>query len=261
MEDNRYDIFENYCKSLRVLDNFKKNQNIISIIENVSRDYGFKYLDNIKIYEKNMQLNWNTIKTLNDIGSPHALSYYLNSSITSLSPTTLRYVQFSLDMLTHMKNKKCQDVSVYEVGGGYGFQAVLLTEMAKLFDIKVNKYTIIDLPGISNMQNLFIKESSKRLNHNFTDSITTFNPSDIDSITVPENAFFVSNYAVGELKKEWQNFYVDKLISKCAHGFICWNFSVGNQKIHEYFDTIEKEVVEENPQTNCHPVKSYNVMF
>lgn len=261
MEDNRYDTFERYCNSLKVLDNFKKNPNIISIIENVSPDYGFKYLDNIKKYENSLQLDWNTIKKLNDIGSPHGLSYYVNSDITLFSPTTLRYVQFTLDMLTHMKNKKCQNVTIYEVGGGYGFQAVLLTEMAKLFDIKVNKYTIVDLPGISNMQNLFIKESSNRLNQNFTETISILNPTNIDSTTVPEDAFFISNYAMGELKKEWQNFYVDKLISKCAHGFICWNFSVGNQNIHEYFDSIEKKIVEENPQTNCPPVKSYNVMF
>ena len=51
-----------------------------------------------------------------------------------------------------------------EVGGGFGFQSILLHELAHLFDLKVLKYTILDLEPVCNLQNTFITECKKFTN-------------------------------------------------------------------------------------------------
>lgn len=261
MTDNRYVAFQKFCGNVTELTNFKQNPYIRMMVETVSHDYGLKYYDNIKQYAEYNEINWLNVIKLNNIGNPLTDAYMLNDKNIQLSSTTLRYLQFAFDMLLHIKQKGYKNVTIYEVGGGYGFQAVLLVDLAKIFDIKIDKYTIIDLPEINNIQNLYLQESSVSLNYNFNNIISAENPKKFNNLNIKENSYFISNYAFGELQKQWQDFYIQKLIKKCSHGYICWNFSVGNQQIHEYFDTIEKEIEEENPQTNCPPSKSYIVKF
>ena len=91
------------------------------------------------------------------------------------------------------------------------------------------------MPEISKLQKLYVQEASMKLKYNLNRIISTEHPKNIDNLQIKEGSFFISNYALGELKKEWQNFYIDKIIKKCKHGYICWNFSVDNKKIHESF--------------------------
>ena len=260
MSDQRYSAFQSFCRNITDLSNFKKNQYIRLMVETVTYEIGLKYYENIKLYDEYNKINWTNIKKMNDIGNPFNNTYNINNEEIQLSPTTLRYVQYALDMLYHIKQKNYSEVTIYEVGGGYGFQSVILLEIAKIFDINVTNYTIVDLPEINNIQKLYVQETSNVLNFNFNDIIFTENPKTIVN-NVKENSFFISNYALGELQKQWQNYYVQKIIKKCKHGYMCWNFSVNNKKIHEYFDNIDKEIEEENPQTNCPPVKTYIVKF
>ena len=148
-----------------------------------------------------------------------------------------------------MRVKNLQEIDVVEIGGGYGAQACIIYLLSK--DIKINSYTILDLPEVNNFQKHFVKEWDSSLNIKCTT---------LENFTGNPN-FLISNYALGEFNKQTQDCYIDNIVKKLDHGFICWNFSPGNQKIHSYFDTIETEMVEENPQTNCHPVKSYNIKF
>ena len=73
--------------------------------------------------------------------------------------------------------------------------------------------------------------------------------------------FAISNYALGELNTYWQNTYINNIISKIEHGYFCWNFSPTNPNIHSYFTSKDIIKEEENPQTNCPPVKSYILRY
>ena len=200
---------------------------------------------------------------MNDIGNPDNIQYTINGSNYLLSPTTLRYVQFTLDMLTHITSKGLKQINIYEVGGGYGCQSILLVLLSPLFNVSVLSYTIVDLKKINNLQKHYLNRATTVLNTDLTKTIRLIDPSILNSLQIEnkQENYFISNYALGELHKQWQDYYVSRIVSKSEHGFICWNFSVGNKKIHRYFDSISTLITEEDPQTNCYPVKSYNVTF
>lgn len=254
-----YSNYQQICSQINEtnIHTFKQQGEIIDIIENVNKTFGELYLQNIQKYPENTKIDWSIIKKINDIGSPKMETFEINNQQIQLSPTTLRYVQYSLDILTYMKKIQLNNIDVVEVGGGYGFQSVLLYEFAKYFSINIESYTIVDLPEANNMQNQYIKACQTNHNcktmvcYNITDN--TFQPSN--------NSFFISNYALGEFTKELQDFYIETIVKKMIHGYICWNFSVGNPYIHNYFNQLNVIYEEEDPQTNCPPVKSYIIKF
>jgi len=257
MIDNRYDGFKYLCRDIdkNNISKFKENRYLKSIVDNVSYDYGLKYLDNILDYK--IQLDWNKIKKLNDIGSPKNYSFKINNIEILLSPTTLRYVQYTLDILNHIKKDlNINNLKIVEVGGGYGAQSVFLFELSHLFDITIDKYEILDLYEVNNLQKHYIDLC--QVNSNIKYNIDAFT---LDDYSYENENYFISNYALGELTKYWQNLYVDNVISKIKNGYICWNFSPENQYIHEYFNKVKKTIEEENPQTNCPPVKSYIIKY
>lgn len=247
-QDNRYNGFRSFCNDINseTIKRFKRNKNVSKIVGDVPSKFLNGYLSNILKHEK---VDWDGIKRLNDIGCDRNFRFSVGGRRLEMSCTTLRYVMFALEILEHMRGKNLKEVDVVEIGGGYGGQACMMYLLSK--DIKIKSYTILDLPEVNNLQKHFIKEWNSELDVTCTT---------LESFTGSPN-FLISNYALGEFDKDTQNTYIEKLVKNVEHGFICWNFSPGNQEIHPYFDTIERDVVEENPQTNCHPVKSYNVKF
>ena len=271
MSDPNYLYFQNFCDSLNenTIVDFKRNREIIGIIENVNIEYGNLYLKNIMKYKESEYINWENIKKFNDTGNPSLFSFLINNNEILLSPTTLRYIQFSLDMLSYIKNDlKLSNVDIVEVGGGYGFQCILFFELAQLFSINVNSYKIIDLPQAGNMQLQYISKCKKYFSSDFYNKISFISFYDISSIidnmtnmNNQQHSFFVSNYALGEFNKQIQDYYINNVVSHLNHGYICWNFSPNNQEIHPYILNLKPIIDEENPQTNCYPVKSFNVKF
>jgi hypothetical protein len=271
MSDPNYLYFQNFCASLNenTIMDFKKNREIMGIIENVNIEFGNLYLKNIMKYKESESINWENIKKFNDTGNPSLRSFLINNNEILLSPTTLRYIQFSLDMLSYIKNDlNLSNVDIVEVGGGYGFQCILFFELAQLFSINVDSYTIIDLPEAGNMQLQYISKCKKYFSSDYFDKISFVSFYDISSIidkmssmNNKPNTFFVSNYALGEFNKQIQDYYINNVVSYLKHGYICWNFSPNNKEIHPYILNLNPIINEENPQTNCYPVKSYIVKF
>ena len=86
MIDNRYDGFKLQCKNINEYNilSFKKNNYLKGIVENVSYEYGLKYLNNITKY--NMNLNWDIISKINNIGDPLNYEYSINNIKIILNP-------------------------------------------------------------------------------------------------------------------------------------------------------------------------------
>ena len=134
------------------------------------------YYNNINNNYKNYisDINWNKIELLGNIGNPYSQEYTFNNTTYKFSPTILRYIQFTFDILTHIKNNtELNELNIVEIGGGFGFQSILLYELAYLFNIKVTKYTIVDLKYVCNLQNTFIKQCNK-VNNKETAECTKF---------------------------------------------------------------------------------------
>jgi hypothetical protein len=254
-----YNGFKYICANINEnnINYFKQNIHILGIIETVSKTFGYAYLSNIIKYEEFKCIDWKKIKILNDIGSPKQEIFNINNQEILLSPTTLRYIQFSFDMLSYAKNiLKLNSLNVVEIGGGYGFQSVLFYHFCDLFNIKIDKYTIIDLPETNNLQKHFVKEACK-YSENKNDIIIT----DYKNINLDNTNFLISNYALGEFYKSWQDYYIENVVKHIPHGYICWNF-MNNTQIHEYFFKIKNIIIEEeNPQTNYSQFKNHIIKY
>jgi len=265
--DNRYNNFRLFCSQINEanINVFRSNNFFRGIVENVNNDYGNQYHNNVvekyNDYIDLTNVDWRELERVMKIGTPLVMdNYVIHNQSYQFSPTVMRYFQFTLDMFKHIKeNGNLYELNVVEIGGGFGCQAALFCYFAKFFDIKVKSYTIVDLDEVCNLQTHYVKAVSNKL---FIDNDT------IKSITAEEYSdnynpnYVISNYALGELNSYWQNFYIDTIVKKSQHGYFCWNFSPSNPTIHDYFKTVDSLVKEEeNPQTNCPPVKSYILRY
>lgn len=263
VEDNRYNGFQKFCSLINNtnINFFRSNNYFKSIVENVNIYFGNKYFKLIKEnYSEYLEyIDWDTIEKLANIGNPEKNFYNFNNKKVTITPTILRYILFTFNILNHIKNNtEIKELNIVEIGGGFGFQPILLYKLSNLFDIKINKYTIIDLKEVCNLQNTFIDKCKTIEPSTFENlnSITFNNFKDVETYN-----FVISNYALGELNTFWQNTYVENIISKIEHGYFCWNFSPANPNIHSYFTSKDIIKEEENPQTNCPPVKSYILRY
>ena len=262
--DNRYDGFCNFCSLIdnNNINNFRSNNYFKSIVENVHILYGSQYYKLIteKYNDIIDKINWGKIEKLSNIGNPDKNYYFFNEKKYIFTPTILRYILFTLNMLSHIKNNtNIKELNIIEIGGGFGFQSILLKEMINIFDLKLNKYTIIDLKSVCNLQNIFINKC-KEIDETDYDNLgsMTFDNFNLDD---DNYNFVISNYALGELNTVWQNTYINNIISKVEHGYFCWNFSPSNPNIHSYFTNKDIIKEEEEPQTNCAPIKSYILRY
>jgi hypothetical protein len=263
MSDPNYSPYQNVCKNLdqSSICSFKTNIHIIGIIENVNLNFGNDYLNNILKFEESKLIDWSVVKKLNDIGCPYTYRFLIDGNPITLSPTTLRYVYYTLDILSYIKTLDLKKIQATEVGGGYGFQSILLFEFAKLFSLEIDAYKIVDLPEANNMQKQYVKACESYIEP-IMDKIEFCSFYDVEKTNFKaDNSFFISNYALGEFNKEIQDYYMKYVVSFMKHGYICWNFSVGNPTIHSDILRLQPKIEEENPQTNCPPVKSYIIKF
>jgi len=265
--DNRYNNFKLFCSQISRtnIHVFRNNNFFRSIVENVNEDFGKQYHKNVmeqyNDYINLSDVDWSELEIVMKIGSPITMdNYSINGTNYRFSPTVMRYFQFTLDMLKHVKEKgSAYDLNVVEIGGGFGCQSVLFCYFAKFFNIKVKSYTIVDLEEVCNLQNHYIKEVLNTLQM-YDENIVSITAEEYTNENKAD--FVLSNYALGELNTYWQNYYIDNIIKKATYGYFCWNFSPANPDIHNYFKTVDNLVKEEeNPQTNCAPVKSYILRY
>ena len=263
VEDNRYNGFQKFCSLINDnnINYFRSNNYFKSIVENVNIYFGNQYFKLIKQnYSQYLSdVDWDIIEKLANIGNPEKISIDLITKKITITPTILRYILFTFNILNHIKNNtEIKELNIIEIGGGFAFQPILLYKFSNLFDIKINRYTIIDLKEVCNLQNTFIKKCNE-INPNTFHNLNSVTYNDINNVS--EYNFVISNYALGELNTYWQNTYVDNIISKINHGYFCWNFSPANPNIHSYFTNKDIIKEEENPQTNCPPIKSYILRY
>jgi putative sugar O-methyltransferase len=230
--------------------NFKRDTNFTSILEHVSYQQGLDYINEIKKYDWK-KLNWNLFLENDTIGNPRTYNYLseLNELVLKtfyISPSTLRYICFGLQILNYIKQCNKTELSIIEVGGGYGGQCKILLDLCKYNNINISKYTIIDLPEITLLQ-------SKYLTKLKYENIKTIPFDGCEKVIDNYYDLFISNYALGEFRSDIKNFYINNVLPKCKNYFITWN----TIPIHSYFN--HSNLAEENPQTN--PTQFKNVII
>ena len=157
----------------------------------------------------------------------------------------MRYISFGLQILSYIRTFNKTELSIIEIGGGYGGQCKILFDLCKYSGINIRKYTIIDLTEITLLQSKYLQ----KLNYENVETI----PFDGCEKLIDNYDLFISNYALGEFSSDIKNFYINNVLPKCKNYFIAWN----TNPIHSYFKN--SKLVEEIPQTN--PTKFKNVII
>jgi putative sugar O-methyltransferase len=176
-----------------------------TILEHVSYKNGKKYLEKIESEKEIDVIELKKVIQGDLFGKP---TKYIYSGIGEASPTTLRYISVASDLLKYFADD-IKIETIVEIGTGFGGQLVVCDA---LMDLK--SYTLYDLPEVLELNRNYLKNFDIGCSIEF---------GDINNIVSKPYDLFISNYAFSELPKAIQIEYVEKILSKSAHGYVTMN--------------------------------------
>ena len=237
MADTVEPLYRRYCTYIRSivqgnnLSSFKQNPAYMDMLEHVSPELGSLYVESImKLHGLGTSDILSFCERNDRIGSPQVASIHG----MMVSPTSLRYIHHACLILNQCVRVGNLTPSIVEVGCGYGGLALAIDQYSSLFNIRVQKYTLIDLDDPSSLQKLYLA------NHTLSFPLQFESASTYGSAVTGTDNFLVSNYCFSEVSASEQANYLTTLFPKCSNGFILWNhvkiFDIG-KNVH-----IEPEV-------------------
>jgi putative sugar O-methyltransferase len=223
------DICEQAAKTDEVFRIFKQLPRYTDILEHVTPEEGKEYADFALV---NPQILANLVKFIcNDMqGSPRTHVYPFGC----FSPTTLRYMK----ILNDLSQLKLDDISIVEIGCGYGGQYTVLRQL-----FKPSQYTFVDLPPVLKLIEKYVK--NLELNDIPLNFVT---PQILQPI---EADLVISNYAFSECTKEIQDVFLKQIVNNCKHGYMIYN-NMNGYSHSEFIERCSKKVKvhAERPQTH-----------
>ena len=216
------------AKSNEFFKRFKNHPAYTHVLEHVSYEEGQQYLKEIDIdYLDKLQ----EVKQNDSIGEPTTYEY---PSVGTISPTTIRYVKNTSDIINKFGTSFD---SIVEIGGGYGGLCKVMSSF-----IKFDQYLLLDLEECNLL-------SRKYLSH-FDLPTMSYRSEEIDEID--ENFdLLISNYAFSECHKEVQLDYINRFIKKSN------NFYIMHNNFHPEQGTITHDKFAEM-MSDTHDVEWYN---
>lgn len=216
---------------------FKHNNHYNIILEHVTYNNGLEYLNEIKTKFKSFydEFKNKLIELCNNndkYGSPRIGHF---DDFTTCSPSNLRYILHSLLIIKYIKECNLNNINFIEIGAGYGGLCYYIYNIAELYNIKINSYSIFDLPQVNNLIKLYLNVLLPNININLCD-ITNFK-------NLKDNSFLISNYAFSEITEIKRKEYTDLVLNKyVSHGFLTWNFI----KVYDFIENkniiVEPEI-------------------
>lgn len=181
---------------------FRRHPVYMEIVETLTPEPGLEYI-NIALKKcPDFAHKIEAFRRNDEVGSPFVASY---SKIGQFAPTTLRYVKIAADL-----QRMFGDLSgarIAEIGVGYGGQCRILSDLHAF-----ESYTMFDLPSA-------LRLATRYLNHfkvaNLSQASLEHTNDDFDLV--------ISNYALSEIKKDVQDVYISKVLSRATHGYVIYN--------------------------------------
>ena len=223
----------------KTFDNFKRIYGYRVILEHVSKDQGYEYLEILKSRDDGiLEGGLDTVLVSDEIGNPIKHGY--EGFHIPLSPTTLRYLKVTSD-LQIMFGDQLGDVA--EIGCGYGGQTLVNDQ---LLNVRIAK--LFDLPVVTELIDKYLNAHLLR---------GAYNTAVINQEKVSEYDLVISNYAFSELPKKLQLSYIEKVLSKSKMGYLTMNSGLGGPRaegklsLGELRELLPKfEIFEEQPITH-----------
>ena len=154
------------------------------------------------------------------------------------SANTIKYIYMAMLLLDYLILKNINNIDFVEIGGGYGGFAVITYTVLKHMNIKLNKYILIDLDDVIDLQKLYV---TTIINDNIFEFI---NFNDIDNINI-NNGFIFSSYSLSEMPVQCRQNYYNTVFNNITNGIFFWNTLVIDINTDIY--KLEKSV--EHPRT------------
>lgn len=239
-----YNKYTDYIKTQLNLNpeelDFKSNNHYRKILEHINGSQAEQYFKVIiEKFKTFYESNFDTLRNICELNDKYGktIKYNLENFMTC-SPSNLRYILHSLLFLEDMKKYKLNNIDIIEIGGGYGGLCFFIHNIAPLYEININSYTIFDLLEPSLLQKKYLN----LLN------IPDVNCCQLDNFdNIKNDSILISNYAFSEITKEVQMKYIDKIINPYTKfGFLAWNCTGVYNFVKN--SVIEKE--EEYPKTD-----------
>lgn len=240
-----YSFYTDYIKTFINNDietwDFKSNIIYKGILEHIGYELGLQCLEVIKekysdFYDK-YKSNLIELANKNDLYGKTDLCNYIDFCICS--PSNMRYILHSLLILSFMKKCNINNIDIIEIGAGYGGLCFYIYNIAPLFNINIDSYSIFDLPEAMLLQEKYLN----KLN------ITNVNFENLNNIkNLKKNSFLISNYAYSEFNKEYRIEYTNSVLNPyTSYGFFAWNtFFPHNYK---FVDDKNITIINEYPNT------------
>ena len=180
-------------------ENFKTYPEYKDILEHVSIEQGQLYYNLLK--NTDIINSFDKFKINDTLGNPITFDY----GVGDVSPTTLRYMKVLNDL---MDNWDLNGMNIIEIGCGYGGQYTILKQL-----IDVKSYSVVDLPEVIKLTERYLKTLK-------IDSGVVFMDGTSSGTEYGNYDLIISNYAISECTEKVQKEYLEKIISKCSHGYI-----------------------------------------
>lgn len=209
-----YKNFSNFVGSLNDINDFKSSRIFQGILEHASLKQGMEYLYYIK---ELTELTDDDIKQYCELNDKYGGGNKYNFEFMITSPSNLRYILHSYLIFKHIKSLNLNNVDIVEVGGGYGGLCLAINYFSKIYNINIKSYTIVDLPPLIRLQNMYISSHELNFPVSYVSAFTYGK-----DITM-NNLFLISNYCFSEISNENQLGYINCLFPKVSHGFMTWN--------------------------------------
>jgi len=228
--------YENFCQNAIENDEFfkvfRQNEILINVMEHVPAHLGDLYLD--LILQSKYKYLLLGILNEDQIGCP-VKSYYMR--VGTVSPTALRYASIAAQIANFFG--ALDNFFILEIGAGYGGQAHFISQIFQL-----SQYTVVDLKGPSRLAKKYLSISSPDLIVRLDDK--SYDQGEIDLL--------ISNYAFSELKREEQERYFSRYVSKSSRGYVLYNETTPSDwnsiSLEEFLQRIPGSIcLPESPET------------
>lgn len=234
-DSRKYDNYVNDIKRNLLLDNddmdfksCKYYRTVVLLFNKEDAENIFKNYNN-KFTQFNQKYLFNLCQNVDKLGKPMKEQTFLGMT----EPANIKYIFHAIEILNRAKMLNLNNIDFIEIGGGYGGLAYFIKNIAEseYFNIKINSYTIFDLPEAGRLQ--------KRVSNFFNLDLST---ADINSdYKIEDNNFLISNYAFSEIRESHKKLYMEKIFPTCSHGFLTWNVNAFNIN---YFENVNAKVIE-----------------
>lgn len=201
-----------FCRSDAEFDNFKRDRAYRVILEHATYEGGLILVDQMKNPEVITPEQLENAKK-NDLYGNAELHEYENFG--SISPSTIRYIKNSLDILNFFDVNDIDNI--VEIGGGYGGLCRVLSSF-----IDFENYVIIDLPEVNGLSEKYLGKFPDLEGR--TSQLSCF---ELDEIVGAD--LVISNYAFSECSEEIQMHYYNDVIANASRFYMVYNnFTHGN---------------------------------